>query len=257
MARPLKNNADYFSHDNDMRNDERIKAVRRRFKHEGYSVWNMLLEKFCKAEDFTLKYNDVTIELWAGDFEIEPEKLKEILEYFLKINLITELEDMIFSETLIKRFNGLLNKRKRKKDLLSTSETPNIGVMDVHNTQSKVKESKVKYLIEPKLISELRIEDCKLKKDSLEFKVIESSVRLFEGFKKIFPLNKDLDRIEMIDWIPHVRVLIADKNYTYDQIREVINWAMEDKFWKTTIVDAKTLEKNFEKLKLKYHGQPV
>ena len=31
MARPKKNNADYFSHDNDMRNDERIIALIRKF----------------------------------------------------------------------------------------------------------------------------------------------------------------------------------------------------------------------------------
>jgi hypothetical protein len=31
MARPLKNNADYFPHDNDMRNDEKILALRRKF----------------------------------------------------------------------------------------------------------------------------------------------------------------------------------------------------------------------------------
>ncbi len=157
MARPQKNNADYFSHDNDMRNDERLKAVRRKYKHDGYSVWNMLLEKLCKAADFTLEYNDETIELWAGDFEIEPEKLKEILEYLLKIGLITQLEKMIFSETLIKRFNGLLVKRKRQKDWLSTTKKDEAVIIDVDNTQSKVKKSKVKKSIvfTPPLVSDV------------------------------------------------------------------------------------------------------
>ena len=57
MARPIKNYADYFSHDNDMRDDERIKAVRRRFSHLGYSTWNMLLERLCRAENFRIEYN--------------------------------------------------------------------------------------------------------------------------------------------------------------------------------------------------------
>ena len=33
MARPAKLNADYFSHDVDMRNDIRIKGLRRNFGH--------------------------------------------------------------------------------------------------------------------------------------------------------------------------------------------------------------------------------
>ncbi|MBL4705443.1 MAG: DUF4373 domain-containing protein [Flavobacteriales bacterium] len=44
MARPLKNNADYFSHDNNMRNDKKILAVRRKYGSDGYSVWCMILE---------------------------------------------------------------------------------------------------------------------------------------------------------------------------------------------------------------------
>ncbi len=107
-------------------------------------------------------------------------------------------------------------------------------------------------LKEQKLISEFRIEDCKLKKDSIGFQVMDISAKLFTGFKKNFPHNKDLDRIELIEWVPHVRTLVQEKKYTYDQIREVLNWAMEDKFWKTTIINAKILEKNFEQIKLKY-----
>lgn len=38
MARPNKNNAEYFSHDADMRNDVKVKALRRRFSHTGYAV---------------------------------------------------------------------------------------------------------------------------------------------------------------------------------------------------------------------------
>lgn len=38
MARPKKNNAEYYTHDADMRNDMKIKALRRKFSHTGYAV---------------------------------------------------------------------------------------------------------------------------------------------------------------------------------------------------------------------------
>jgi hypothetical protein len=144
MARPKKNNADYFSHDNDMRNDEKIKAVRRKFKHEGYSIWNMMLEKLSKSDGFTMKYNDMNLELWAGDFEVETDKLKEILEYFQKIELLINLEGEIFSENMIRRFSGLIGKRNKQREEFQKQKPAEKTVSESESTQSKVKETIVK-----------------------------------------------------------------------------------------------------------------
>lgn len=152
MARPEKNNANYFSHDNDMRNDDKLKAVRRKFGHEGYSIWNMLLEKLSHAELFTLKYNELNIEMWAGDFEIEPVLLKDIIDYFLKIELLFQDGNDIFSKTMQKRFSPLLAKRKRNRDRFQASETNNKEVSDIGNTHSIVKETIVKEIKENKSI---------------------------------------------------------------------------------------------------------
>lgn len=144
MARPQKNNADYFSHDNDMRNDDKVKAVRRKFKHEGYSIWNMMLEKLSKSDGFTLKYNEKTLELWAGDFEIETEKLVEILEYFLKVELLVHLEGEIFSENMIRRFTGLIDKRNKHREKFQQQKPAETVIMDAEMPQSKVNKSIVK-----------------------------------------------------------------------------------------------------------------
>jgi hypothetical protein len=144
MGRKTKNNADYFSHDNDMRNDEKIRAVRRAFGHAGYSVWNMLLEKLCKASDFTLKYSDGNVELWSGDFEVDPDQLGKIIDYFLKVGLIVHLDGMIFSVNMIERFSGLLDKRNRSKERFLSQKSTINSISDGRSTQSKVKYSKVK-----------------------------------------------------------------------------------------------------------------
>jgi|GEM_PF-6626740 len=143
MARPLKNNADYFSHDNDMRDDERIKAVRRKFSHIGYSTWNMLLERLCRAENFKIEYQEDNLDIMAGDFSIEPEQLKEIINYLIFLKLIIQDGKLIFSQTMITRFDGLFKKRKRETDKLSSAVTQTEGVIADDNTQSKVNNSKV------------------------------------------------------------------------------------------------------------------
>lgn len=142
MARPIKNNADYFSHDNDMRDDERIKAVRRKFGHIGYSTWNMLLERLCRAENFKIEYNEDSIDIMAGDFHAEPEQLKEIIDYLIKLKLIIQQGEIIFSQTMINRFEGLFRKRKRDVERLSPTKTTDETNIADDNAQSKVKNSK-------------------------------------------------------------------------------------------------------------------
>ena len=142
MARPIKNNADYFSHDNDMRDDERIKAVRRKFGHIGYSTWNMLLERLCRAENFKIEYNEDSIDIMAGDFHAEPEQLKEIIDYLIKLKLIIQQGEIIFSQTMINRFEGLFRKRKRDVERLSPTKTNEENNIADDNAQSKVKNSK-------------------------------------------------------------------------------------------------------------------
>lgn len=143
MARPIKNNADYFSHDNDMRDDERIKALRRKFSHLGYATWNMLLERLCRAEDFKVEYNEDNLDIMAGDFNIEPEQLKEIIDYLIKLKLIIQEGEIIFSQTMINRFEGLFRKRKRDAERLSSTKTTDENIIADENAQSKGKERKV------------------------------------------------------------------------------------------------------------------
>jgi uncharacterized protein YlbG (UPF0298 family) len=207
------------------------------------------------------------IGLWTqadreGKLEYRPKRLKSEIFPYDNIN-VDDMLDRLQSAGFINRYEvGELkviaitnflkhqcpNVREPKSDIPDEYDTSTIlEYYCMLGREGKGKEGKA-----PKLISELKMEDCKLKPDTLDFRIIETSFKLFAGFKKSFPLNKDLDLIEMKEWVPYVRVLIEEKKYTYDNIRDVLNWAMEDKFWKTVIIDAKSLEKNFEKLKIQY-----
>ena len=88
MARPNKNNAEYFSHDADMRNDVKVKALRRKFGHVGYAVWCFILESLTDGDDFEVEYDKVNRELLAADFDIPVNQLEEIVEYCKSINLL-------------------------------------------------------------------------------------------------------------------------------------------------------------------------
>jgi hypothetical protein len=199
MARPTKHNADYFSHDTAMRNDPKIKALRRKYSHIGYSVWNMLLELLTSNEYFEYEWNELNIELLAPDFDIDSEDLNDIVQYCIKLGLLQFTNGYLHCDKLTFRLEeGLLSKRKgycsnnAKRNQLSVinSELTNdmngyYGINEVNdniNTQSKGKESKLK---------ESKAKDSKAE-ESIEKKT--------ENSTPVYVLNNNLSQELEEDW---------------------------------------------------------
>lgn len=116
MANPLSNSAMYFSHDADMRNDIKVKALRRKFAHKGYAVWCFILETLTDREDFEAEFDEVSQELLASDFDITVEELQDIVNYCCKINLLQLSDNRLYSEAHKRRFediNIIREKRSR------------------------------------------------------------------------------------------------------------------------------------------------
>lgn len=58
MARPLKLGLDYFPHDTDSVNDEKIEALRMLFGNDGYAFYFILLERIYRTPTFELNVSD-------------------------------------------------------------------------------------------------------------------------------------------------------------------------------------------------------
>lgn len=158
MARPKKNNADYFSHDNCMRNDRKIKALRGKFGMLGYGIWCMLLEYLTGCDDNEMQDDDLEMELVSGDFGISVSEMKDVLDYCFKIKLLKKGNGVIYSKSLKARLAPVYDKRERakrsyrqkqQKEEVSAVENNTRDTLSVaETTQSKVKESKVNNTIQ-------------------------------------------------------------------------------------------------------------
>lgn len=154
MARPKKNNADYFSHDNDARNHRKIKALRNKFGIAGYGFWFMLLEFLTYSDYNQFEFTDSEVELMAGDFGVSATEIHDMLSYCISLDMITLENGVIRSKSLDERLECVYKKRGAKKEFLSqkphnkvVSDTDNTNkaiVSATESTQSKVKEIKVK-----------------------------------------------------------------------------------------------------------------
>ena len=150
MARPKKLNADYFSHDVDMRNDIKLRNIRRKFGHEGYSLWNMLLEFIGDCDYFEYKWTDENIELLEPDFDMDADRIKEIVNRMIHLDLLQIVNGYLtcdrFTERLVetlssKRDSFSIEKSLRYQNVESFRRENSINFDE--NPQSKVKESKL------------------------------------------------------------------------------------------------------------------
>jgi len=157
MARPIKHNADYFSHDCNMRNDMKIKALRRKYKNTGYAIYTMMLELLTENDYFEIEWNELSIELLTPDFDIDADELTEIIDYCIKLNLFqftngylhcNKLTERLEEDVLSRRKGYSINNSKRMKLIQQkpTNNGVNVNINDDNvniNQESKVKESKL------------------------------------------------------------------------------------------------------------------
>ena len=154
MARPLKDNADWYAHQAQMRNNRKVRVLRARFGSDGYATWCMLLECLTEADGFFLGWTALDRELIAGDFALTVERLEEIVSCCEKIGMLTIRNGTLFSENLQNSMKPLLDIRERKrqwkeaksrvsdgKKRVSDGENPHSTDTDtgtVHNTLSGI-----------------------------------------------------------------------------------------------------------------------
>lgn len=138
-GRPRKENADYFPHDTDMRNDPAIRVLRSRWRNDGYAFWGYLLEKLSDANGFRLEWSQVDLEVEAADMDLNQDDLVEMLATASRLDLLSvevtqDGTHLIHCDNLDARFASLIARREYRRDKNTFS--------DGHKSQTKLEESK-------------------------------------------------------------------------------------------------------------------
>lgn len=226
MARPKKDNLDYFSHDCDMRNDVKIKALRRKFSHTGYSIYVMMLEYLGNCNYLQYEWNDLSIELLTPEFDIDAAELKEIINYCVFLKLFQVEEGIIYCHKFYDRNQQVLKGRdsfdlknsplmKLKRNKLSNNVVnPELTLVNPELIH-KVKESKLKETKE----HESKQEESKQEVSKEE--LIKRKYEIGEALKKIFPeINNITKLLDKNDLDPIQRSNTYQFNLNYQTILE-------------------------------------
>jgi len=158
MARPKKEGMDYFPHDTDAVNDEKIEALRFLYGNDGYAFYFILLERIYRSKNSELDVSDAeTIQILSRKVEVTEEKFVKMMSTCLKKHIFDEEEyanrRVLTSEGIKKRASVVVSKRVSMREKYHNSKVEEVSEAETNqkqgknaseSTQSKVKKSKEK-----------------------------------------------------------------------------------------------------------------
>lgn len=246
MARPKKEGMDYFPHDTDAVNDEKIEALRMLYGNDGYAFYFILLERIYRTNDFELEVSDAeTIQILCRKVEVSREKFDSMLETSLKWGCFDresyEERGVLTSSGVKKRADVVVQKRvkmreKYQKDKAKVSEAETKEETEAETPQSKEKKRKGK---------ESSNKDIRRKYDD-DSPYLKMANYLLEKIRLWKP--DYVFRGSKQTWADEFRKMIELDKRDKKAIQEVIDWATSDSFWQANILSAGKLRKQFDTL---------
>lgn len=148
MARPKKEGMDYFPHDTDAVNDEKVEALRMLYGNDGYAFYFILLERIYRSKNSELDVSDAeTLQILSRKVGIQKDLFDRILETSLKRDCFDaeayEERGVLTSNGIKKRVAPVIEKREtmRQKYVSTNKEVSDAETLQ---KRDKVKESKGK-----------------------------------------------------------------------------------------------------------------
>lgn len=254
MARPKKEGMDYFPHDTDAVNDEKIEALRMLYGNDGYAFYFILLERIYRTNDFELDISDAeTLQILCRKIEVTMEKFNSMLETSLKWGCFDqesyEERGVLTSNGIKKRADVVVQKRvkmreKYRQDKARVSDAETKEETEAETPQSKEKKSKAK---ESKKDSRRKYAD-----DSPYIKMADYLLEKIREWKPDYVFRGSKQT-----WADEFRKMHEIDKRDKQDIRDVIDWATQDSFWQANILSAKKLREKFDTLQAQMNRKVV
>ncbi|WP_049680873.1 DUF4373 domain-containing protein [Peribacillus loiseleuriae] len=207
MARPKKEGMDYFPHDTDAVNDEKIEALRFLYGNDGYAFYFILLERIYRAKEFELDVSDAeTIQILCRKIGVNEEKFHQILETSLKRSCFDRVayeEKRVLTSTGIKnRASIVVEKRVMMRDKYQkskdVSDAETSEETKVETSQSKVKKRKEKERNKNNIPEQIK--NLRLRYSETQLKVIDDYLEIIRHTRVSAKISESVILKMYQDW---------------------------------------------------------
>ena len=148
MARPRKEGLDYFSHDTDAVNDEKIELLKSLYKNDGYAFYFIMLERIYRNANFEIDVSDAEtkeemFQILSKKVGVELDLFKQILNTCMKYNCfdkeLYESKGVITSYGIKRRAEMVTGKRTKMQEKYKKAKEVSGEVSDAE-TKEETKE---------------------------------------------------------------------------------------------------------------------
>lgn len=261
-GRPNKVGLDYFELDCHL--DDNIKLIQAEFGLKGFAVVVKLFQKIYGMNGYYCEWNDDVLLLFCGEnaSTCESNLIKNIVaacirrdifseELFQKYGILTSsgIQKRYLNATakrekveLIKEYLLFVDAKNLKNVVINSISDGRNSINSVDNTQSRVEKSRVEYIKgrRPK------VADSQFSEDSFEIRCVN---KLIQSCLATVPGAKVPETLEdKQKWAKHIdRMKRLDKR-SEANIEKVLNYAINDSFWKSNIRSTSKLREKYETL---------
>lgn len=196
MARPQRNDIDYFPHT--VNHGKKMSYIEKKYGNDGYAVWFKILEECGSSDNHYLNLNDeVQIMFLSDRCLVSEEKLINIVEDLIRLNEFNKdlwvNNKILFNEKFVESISDAYKKRKNDcinlkslHTLLGLKSNPNKPLSNpkslkqplkgVENTQTKLKKTKLKKTTTIKAEEDVYLTLDQLKREYLKNEKIVNAV---------------------------------------------------------------------------------
>ncbi|NLU51576.1 MAG: DUF4373 domain-containing protein [Clostridiaceae bacterium] len=224
MARPRKEGLDYFPHDTDAVNDEKIEALRMLYGNDGYAFYFILLERIYRTNNAELNISDAeTRQILSKKVAITEDKFNQILNSALKYELFDKeayAQKGVLTSNGIKKRAGIVVEKRLKMRAKYTEKVDKISDAETNQknriNSEKTPESKEKKSKEKKSKNNINNIICSEIFDYWNSKGIITHKTLTDEFKKdILKAISETSAEDIKKAIDHYAEMFHNKGYEY------------------------------------------
>lgn len=264
MARPQRNNVDYFPHY--ISEGKKMFFIEQKYGNDGYAMWFKLLETLAITDYHYLNLSEETeIMYLSAKCRVSSEIMIEFLDDLCKLKEINkefwEKTKVVWSDKFIDSISDAYSKRSNKCQSLEglRSHLLSLGLLKGYvKPQSKVKETKEEESKEYKsiLMSNATASDV----SELNKEFFEMALSFYQLFKRnseqVLDVEwKHLKNVKANSFVDPIRLLIQQDNRTVQDLRDVWTFLKNDSFWMPNIQSSKKLREKFDQLITKAKNQ--
>lgn len=248
----------WFKHDADANADAKLQNVLLDYGLEGYGLYwyciEMIAGKVCVENlNFELEHDARIIARNTGS---TPQKVEEMMKYFVKVGLFECSEGVITCLKMAKRLDKSMTSNPKMRDMISKLRDVNH-----HDSGMTIPDSVMQDKI--RLDKETDIKDSsgnggaiteKGEKKKYSFNAEDMTAAEYIA-DKVDALAGSPGKHNLQSWANTIRLMRERDGRNHREICDLFKWANRDSFWKDNVLSPDTLRKQWQKLTIRRNSE--